>query len=306
MTTRILTLTPNPALDIACTADVVRPTIKIRTRDERYDPGGGGVNVSRVLHALGADTIALMLAGDVTGKEVGELLDAEGVAWQAVEIAGRTRISYTVHAADGGEFRFVPPGPVVRPAEWQALLARLEGEAGEWIVASGSLPPGMPEDFYAQASDIAHRSGRKFALDSSGPALRQAVGHRVDLLKLSLDEMRFLTGHDLPDTAAIETELAALVRNGAARGIAVSLGADGAILASANGLWRRSAIKVEVRSAVGAGDTFLAGMVLALSRGGDEAAALRFATASAAVAVSRYGTARIDADSVWAMEALLR
>jgi 6-phosphofructokinase 2 len=306
MTARIITLTPNPALDIACTADAVRPTIKIRTRDERYDPGGGGVNVSRVLHGLGAETLALMLAGDVTGKEVGELLDAEGVAWQAVQIAGRTRISYTVHAADGSEFRFVPPGPAVQPAEWQALLALLEQRQGNWVVASGSLPPGAPDDFYAQASDIAHRAGRKFALDSSGPALRQAVGHRVEVLKLSLDEMRFLTGHALPDDASIEAELTMLLRNGAARGIAVSLGADGAILATADGLRRRPAVKVEVRSAVGAGDTFLAGMVLAMSRGSDAATALRFATAAAAVAVSRYGTAQIDADSVRAMEATLR
>lgn len=306
MTARIVTLTPNPALDIACTADAVRPTIKIRTRDERYDPGGGGVNVSRVLHALGVDTIALMLAGDVTGKEIGELLDAEGVAWQAVEIAGRTRISYTVHAADGGEFRFVPPGPQVQTAEWQTLLARLVEQEGDWIVASGSMPPGVPDDFYAQASDIAHRAGRKFALDSSGPALRAAVGHRVDLLKLSLDEMRFLTAHDLPDTAAIEAELVALVGHGAARAIAVSLGADGAILASARGVWHRPAVKVVVRSAVGAGDTFLAGMVLSMSRGDDEAEALRFATAAAAVSVSRYGTAQIDAEAVRAMEATLR
>jgi 6-phosphofructokinase 2 len=305
MTTRIVTLTPNPALDIACTADAVRPTIKIRTGNERYDAGGGGVNVSRVLHALGADTLALMLAGDVTGKEIGELLDAEGVAWEAVGIAGRTRISYTVHAADGGEFRFVPPGPSVQAEEWRALLARLEEEAGDWIVASGSLPPGAPEDFYARASDIAHRAGKKFALDSSGPALRAALGHRVDLVKLSLGEMEFLAGRKLPDAGAQEEEARAMLARGAARMIAVSLGADGALLASANGLWRREAVKVEVRSAVGAGDTFLAGMVLSLSQGNGEEEALRFATAAAAVAVSRYGTARIDAEAVRRMEATL-
>ena len=305
MTARIVTLTVNPALDIASTADAVRPTHKIRTRDERYDAGGGGVNVARVLHALGGDVQALLLVGDVTGQLIGELLDAEHVAWRAVPIGGRTRISYTVHEVGGAEYRFVPPGPQVQDAEWRALLDRLGTLDADWIVASGSLPPGVPDDFYARAARDAQANGRKFALDSSGAALRAALGQGVDLLKLSLGELEFLQGHPVPDAAAQEREVTALLKAGAARAIAVSLGGDGALLATADGLWREAAAPVAVRSAVGAGDSFLAGLVLALA--GNESAphALRMGTATAAVAVSQYGTALVRREDVMALYAQL-
>ncbi len=302
MTMPILTLTMNPAADIACTAESVRPTIKMRTGEERIDPGGGGVNVSRVLHGLGCPTRALLLAGDVTGRLVEELLDQQGVPWQSVPIQGRTRISYTVHdRANGNEFRFVPKGPEILPQETAALLDILRATDAEWIIASGSLPPCVPTDFYAQEAAIASARGQKFVLDSSGEPLHAAAaGHGVELIKLSQDELAALVGHDVDTEAAQESSIADLLARQAARIIVVSLGADGAVMGSPEGIHRLPALKVEVRSAVGAGDSFLAGMVMALSRGLSSKQALALGTATGAAAVSNYGTAMVHRADVLA------
>lgn len=147
MAARIVTLTVNPAVDLVCTATGVQPTHKIRTFDERLDPGGGGINVARVIHALGGDALALIMTGDVTGRLVEELLSEAGVCWQAVPIHGRTRISLNVLDQQSGlEYRFVPEGPFIEPHEWHSMLDVLRDLEAEWIVASGSLPRGIPVD----------------------------------------------------------------------------------------------------------------------------------------------------------------
>ena len=217
MVPRIVTLTLNPAIDMASTAPVVRPMHKIRTFDEHVDPGGGGVNVARVIHELGGETLALVLTGDVTGHFLNELLDGAGVPHRSLPIAGRTRVSTTVHdQATGQEYRFVPEGPVVTAPEWQAMLAALEQIEAGWVVASGSLPRGAPDDFYAQAARIAARRGQSFVLDSSGSPLKAALGQGITLLKLSLNELHHLLGRPLADPRAQADEAMALVGRGAA------------------------------------------------------------------------------------------
>ncbi|MFC7688579.1 1-phosphofructokinase family hexose kinase [Paeniroseomonas aquatica] len=147
MAPRILTITLNPTVDVAADAPAVQPVRKIRTTNESFDPGGGGVNVSRVLQALGGETLALVLAGGVTGHLLAELLTEAGLPHRAIPIHGRTRMSHTVHdLAAGLEYRFVPEGPALEAGEWQAALAALENEAADWVVGSGSLPPGAPAD----------------------------------------------------------------------------------------------------------------------------------------------------------------
>ncbi|HTZ69750.1 MAG TPA: 1-phosphofructokinase family hexose kinase [Acetobacteraceae bacterium] len=294
MTNRIVTLTLNPAVDLACTAAAVVPTHKIRTEDERYDPGGGGINVARVLHVLGGETTALIMTGGVTGRLVEQLLDEEGVRWRALPIAGRSRISVTVHDRGSGlEYRFVPPGPTIAAGEWQAALDVLRTVEADWIVASGSLPRGVPVDFYAQSAAIAAARGQHFALDTSGASLRAGVGAGVELLKLSLGELESLVGHAAPDMASRDADITSLLRAGAARMIAVSLGAEGAILATANGIIGLPAPRVAAQSAVGAGDSFLAGLVLGLARGLPNREALALGIASGAAAVAHYGTAQV-------------
>jgi 6-phosphofructokinase 2 len=304
MTARIATLTVNPAVDLACTAATVQPIHKIRTFNERLDPGGGGINVARVVHALGGHALALIMTGGVTGRLVEQLLDEAGVPWQAVPIHDRTRISLNVLDRQSGlEYRFVPEGPLVEPHEWHRLLDVLRDVEAEWIVASGSLARGIPVDFYAQAAAIAAQRGQRFVLDTSREALRAAVGHHgLELLKLSLGELEFLIGREARDAEAQEREVASLIQSGAARMIAVSLGGDGAILGTEDGIIRLPAPPVQAHSAVGAGDAFLGALALGLAWGLAQRHALALAVAAGSAAVVTYGTAQVrqaDVDTLY-------
>lgn len=291
----IVTLTMNPAMDLACTAPAVRPTHKIRTFSERLDPGGGGINVARVIHALDGDVLALILTGGVTGHLVEELLDDAGVRRRSLPIQGRTRITLNAHDSQSGlEYRFVPEGPEVEEKEWRGVLHVIEEIEADWVVASGSLPRGVPVDFYAQAAAIAARRGQKFVLDTSGPALKAAVGHGIELLKMSLGELSSLIGHEPGDLQAQKREVSSLLGSGAARMIAVSLGPDGAILGTSDGIDKQAAPQMQERTAVGAGDSFLAALVLGLARGMPASDALTYGIAAGAVAVTTYGTAQVQ------------
>ena len=255
--------------------------------------------MARVVHELGGDALALIMTGGVTGRLVEELLDEAGVRWQALPVRGRTRISLTVHDRQSGlEYRFVPEGPNVEQDEWNRVLEVLQKVEGEWIVASGSLPRGVPADFYAEAAAIAARRDQKFVLDTSGAALRAAVGHGIELLKLSLGELEFLIGRELHDPQSQEKEVASLIRSGAARMIAVSLGRDGAILWTNEGVSRLPTLKVKECSAVGAGDSFVAGLIVGLARGLSHREALALGISAGAASVMTYGTAQVRRSDV--------
>jgi 6-phosphofructokinase 2 len=292
---RIITLTLNPALDLASSAEAVRPVRKIRTTGDHVDPGGGGINAARVLTALGADALAVIATGGVTGRYVESLLDDAQVPWRAVPIRQRTRISVTVvDRATGLEYRFVPQGPSISDAEWSAVLAVLDEAEGSWLIASGSLPPGAPADAYAQVARIATRRGQRFVLDTSGPPLAAALGCGIELIKPSLGELEAHVGHALREPAEQEAEAISLVRGGAARMVAVTLGPGGAILATLDGVVRLPALPVPLQSAVGAGDAFLAATTLSLARGGMPHEALAWGIAAGAVAIAGMGTARVE------------
>ena len=296
---RVVTLTLNPAVDLACIAPQVRPTHKVRAYDERLDPGGGGINVSRVIHILGGNTLALVMTGGETGQLLAALLDEAGVPWQAIPIRGRNRISVNVHEQQTGlEYRFVPEGPLLQQAEWEAALTLLERVEADWVVASGSLPPGVPADFYVRASAIAARRGQNFALDTSGAGLRAAASGGVTLLKLSLGELEFLVERKLENEGAENAAISGLLQGGSARMIAVSLGTRGAILATRTAITRLPAIAVKALGAVGAGDSFLAALVLGLARGLNERLALAFGMAAGAASVATYGTAQVRREDV--------
>jgi 6-phosphofructokinase 2 len=292
MSPRIITLTLNPTIDVACDAPSVRPVHKVRTFGETYDPGGGGVNVGRVLLELGADVLSVLTAGDITGRMLEELMANSGVSSVIVPIRGRTRISWTVHdLAAGQEFRFVTEGPMLAEQEWQATLDAVDEAEGAWIVASGSLPRGVPGDYYARLARSAAKKGRQVVLDTSGAALRAALSEKLALVKPSLSEFEALVGRPLPDNASQEAAALELIREGVVERIAVTLGADGAMLATAEGVWRLPAMDVPVRGTVGAGDSFVAAMTIALARGYAPPDALAMGVAGGTAAVMNSGTA---------------
>jgi 6-phosphofructokinase 2 len=169
MPRRIVTLTVNPAVDLATTAKSVQPGHKIRTFDERYHRGGGGINVAKVISELGGQSLALFASGGVTGRFVEEMLTTAKVAWQAIPIRNASRICVTVHDQSKGlEYRFVTGGPQLTESDCANILESLREVEADWVVASGSLAPGMPPEFYGRAASIVRGRGAKFALDTPG------------------------------------------------------------------------------------------------------------------------------------------
>ena len=300
----ILTLTLNPAVDIACATAEVVPQHKLRTHGDRMDPGGGGVNVARVLHELGAETLAVILSGGVFGRHLESLIGLEGVACRPVPIAGTTRIAMTVHDERAGqEYRFVAEGPMILPSEIEACLTILDAEDADWLVISGSLPRGVTPDTLAHIVRRAHAAGRRVVVDTSGSALRATLGQGLALIKPSLREFEELVGTKLPTPAAQDEAALRLIRENAVERIAVSLSGDGALLATRAGVVRRPAIPVKAVGTVGAGDSFLAALVLALARDAAPADALAWGHAAGAAAVMATGTARPRRATIEALHA---
>ena len=290
--TAIATLTMNPTIDISYAVDRVFHTHKMRASGEKYAPGGGGINVARVFVRLGGNARCHYLAGGATGAALDGLLDRHQLVRHRIPIAGDTRVATTVlERATGKEYRFTPAGPEVSPGEWQQALALAETADCEWFVASGSLPQGVPADFYARLSAILGRRGIPFVLDTSGEALKAGLaGGGVALVKPSQGELQQFAGRALTTARDLAEAASAIVAAGQARMVAVTMGHEGAVLAHAGGTLFLPALAIEAQSAVGAGDSFLAAMVHALARGDAPVEAFRFGIAAGAAAVLAPGT----------------
>ncbi|WP_448002333.1 1-phosphofructokinase family hexose kinase [Agromyces bauzanensis] len=305
----IVTLTMNPALDVSSSTEEVVPEHKLRCGPSRFDPGGGGVNVSRAIRNLGGSSIAICPLGGPTGQAYRGFLEQEGVVARVVGVAGNTRESFTVdELATGKQFRFVLQGPTLREPEWRACLS-VVGDllpVGGYLVASGSLPPGVPDDFYGLLARICGEHDVRIVVDASGPALEAALDERVFLIKPSLRELAELVGagDTLDENEQVEAARA-VVADGRAEIVALSLGGAGAVLATADGVLRLPTPRVEVRSTVGAGDAFLAGLILRLAEGRTVAEAFRTAVAAGSATAMLAATGLCRAEDVARLEAEL-
>jgi 6-phosphofructokinase 2 len=288
----IVTLTMNPALDIATATDRVVSAHKLRCDAPRYDPGGGGINVARAVHALGGDALAVFPAGGAAGETIKRLLDQQGVGHRAIAIAGLTRESLAVEDRESGkQYRFILPGPEIGSAEQERCLDELAAAvpAAAYIVASGSLPLGVPKDFYRRVAELAKQHGKRLILDTSAAALKQA-GHGIYLLKPSLRELQDLTGRAIRSESEEVEAARELVQQGRSEIVVLSLGARGAVLVSAEETVRFLAIPVQAKGTVGAGDSMLAGIVVRLARGLHLREAVQFGMAAGAAALLGRGT----------------
>lgn len=300
--TPILTLTLNPALDMATTVAELVPGDKLRCAEPVLDPGGGGLNVSRAIRALGGDSLALVALGGLTGDRLAGLIRAEGVTFLALLGPGETRQSLTVtEAATGRQFRFMMPGPTWGAAERARVFTLLAATArpGGLSVISGSQPPGVPADFPAQLAASMPES--RVVLDTSGPALAQAVADPIpglEVLRMDGAEAEGLAGRPLPGLTDTADFARSLVARGVARRIIVARGAEGNLAASDAGCLFAPAPRVKVRSTVGAGDSFVAAFVLALARGQDDGQALAMGSAAAGAAVMTDATGLCRAEDV--------
>jgi len=307
----ILTLTMNPALDVSTSVPFVLPEQKLRCDAPRYEPGGGGINVARAARRLGADVLAWFPAAGPAGDLVQRLLRDEGVPHTAVTTRWWTRENLNVvEGTSGRQFRFCMPGPTLTEAEWRPFIEDdlIPNPAPAFLVASGSLPPGVPVDFYARLAARVRASGTRLVLDTSGEPLARAVEAGVYLLKPSLREFRALTGEPAED----ESALVALAKDVVMRRrwcevLVLSLGAAGALWVSADGGARLAAPAVPVRSTVGAGDSMVAAIVHALVAGRPIGEAVRSGVAAGAAAVLNPGTElchRADVDRLEAQVAV--
>jgi 6-phosphofructokinase 2 len=289
----IVTLTMNPALDIATATNIIEPSRKLRCDVPRYDPGGGGINVARAAQMLGGDALAVFPAGGASGQMIEALLREEGVPNIALAVPGITRESLAVvERRSGKQYRFLLPGPELAAHDQERLLDALaERMASQtrFIVSGGSLPPGVPCDFYRRVAQLAHARGARFALDTSGAALTGA-GTGIFLIKASLRELGQLRGEPVAGDAAVDAAARAVIAEGRCEVLVVSLGADGALLATADGCRRFAAAPVAAIGSVGAGDSMLAGILVALARGWEIAEAVRFGVAAGSAALLRPGT----------------
>lgn len=289
MDKRIVTLTLNPAVDASCSTKRVRPLHKVRTTNERFDAGGGGINVARVVNELGGRSFAVFLAGDKPGDVLQSLVLQAGVLHHRVSISESTRVSHVVYEEESGqEFRFTPEGPTITEGEWHATLDIVELLDFDYLVASGSLPRGVPDDVYARLARHVKARDAKLVLDTSGAALEAALAEGVYLVKPSRGEFAALVGRDLDDPADLEEAARELVASGRVEILTITLGHDGAVLATRDGVRWLYPPEVEAASAVGAGDSFVGGMVHGLSTGEsiDRAFALGVAAGTATVLTS--------------------
>jgi 6-phosphofructokinase 2 len=227
------------------------------------------------------------------GDLLRQLVDAEGLRSIVVPVHGETRENFTaLDETTYDEYRFVLPGPHLRDVDWMACLKALATLKirPDFVCASGSLPPGAPDDFYARVAEIVGSWGVRLALDTSGPALKSALRERLHLIKPNLAEMRELAGAALDDEASAIEACRTLTRLGRAEVVALTLGADGALLVTADAAWRASALPIRPVSSVGAGDSFLGAMVWALASKMSLEDAFRYGVAAGAAALQAHGT----------------
>ncbi|MGI9509884.1 MAG: 1-phosphofructokinase family hexose kinase [Geminicoccaceae bacterium] len=289
----ILTLTLNPSLDVATTFGRVRSTDKLRCVAPKTDPGGGGINVARVMTRLGGAATAIFTAGGPNDQALEELLAAEGIASQQLEIGGSTRQSFNVFdRSTRQQYRFVMPGPELDASDCRRCLDHIRASLDDvdYLVASGSLSPGVPTDFYARIARLSLERGTRLILDTSGEALAAALEEPIFLIKPNARELRALADDPSLDDDGLISFARELVSVGKCQIVALSLGERGAVLITRDQVLAVSSPLVEIQSAVGAGDSFVGALTLSLARREDYGTALRFGVAAGSAALLTPGT----------------
>ncbi len=293
----IVTVTLNPCVDRTLFVDGLKVHDTNRVTRTEMDAGGKGLNLSRVATRLGANTLALGFLGGEAGEYVRLRLAQEGVAERCVTIAAATRTNISVESGDGPPTTLNEPGPPITTEEYQALEAELRRQPadGQWVVFAGSVPPSLPRNVIADLARCAHQAGCQVMVDADGDVMKHALNEPLDFIKPNRSEAERLLGRSLPeikDVAAAARELhQRLLAQGSALGLVViSLGAEGAVMASPRGTWHGLPIPVEARSTIGSGDSMVAGILTALTSGLDESEALRYGLAAGAATAMTSGS----------------
>lgn len=285
----IVTLTVNPTIDKSSFVDTVASEIKLRCAAPKFDAGGGGINVSRAIKKLGGESTAIYTAGGGTGQHLTALLSNEEITTQPIPISGMTRENLTVFEESTGlQFRFGMPGPEI--TEWRACIDACFSQKPDYLVASGSLAPSMPNDFYQQLALRAKENGVKIIVDTSGTALEACAEAGVFLMKPNLRELEVLSGERFQSEEKMIDIAQNLINKGMAEVFVISVGAQGAMLITADEAIKMRPPVVPIRSKVGAGDSMVGGIVWSLAKGDDMTSAVRYGIAAGSAAVMTQGT----------------
>lgn len=301
----VITVTMNPTVDVTTTTTRVEEGRKLRCGEPRFDPGGGGINVARMVRELGGEAVAFFPCGGSTGEMLKDLCGREKLQVEAMPIEGRTRESLKVfEESSEGTFRFLLPGPRLTDRERDAALDRIEDLASgsRFVVLSGSLPPGLAPDFYREAAERASAAGARVALDTSGEALTAAIGPSVCVLKPNHDEAAELAGGEIVEDEARRERLLQRLLGEGIEIVFLTLGKKGVFAARRDGTrLRMRPPEVSRGSPVGAGDSFLGAAIHALSNDAPFEEAARLAVAAAAAAVESEGTSLARRDDILAL-----
>jgi 6-phosphofructokinase 2 len=295
----IVTVTVNPAIDTNTRIDHVLSDKKLRCEKPIHEPGGGGINVSRAIKILGGESAAVFTMGGMNGERLIKLLEEEGVHTSPVKIKDTTRENFSIdETASDKNYRFVMPGPSLDKNEWESIIERIIGfnKKAEFVVISGSLSEGVPEDFYAQVTSCC--KDLKVIIDSSGKPLKRAFDEGVYLIKPNLSELTDLLGEEIEDENKLAEETQKLIKHSGTQYIVLSLGSGGAILIKSDSYKHFRSPTVKIKSKVGAGDSMVAGIVLSLSKGESIEYAVKYGIAAGASAVSTPGTQLCEKKSV--------
>lgn len=287
----IVTLTPNPSLDRTLVVDrLVRGSVN-RARESRLEPGGKGVNVTRALEANRSASIAVFPGGGNNGRLMELLIAEERVTALVVPVRGSIRVNTAIVEPDGTTTKVNEPGTPFSDAENGSLLERTASvlPQASWLAICGSLAPGMPPQFTAQAVRLARDAGVRCAIDASGAALEAGVAAGPDLIKPNRTELAELVGRPLEQISDVRTAAVELVRSGVGA-VVVSLGRDGALAVDADIVVLTRATADKPKSTVGAGDSLLAGMLYTLERAGSLTEALVTGVTWGTAAVQLPGT----------------
>jgi 6-phosphofructokinase 2 len=289
---QIVTLTMNPAVDVSTSVKKMAPFTKMRCAPAHRDPGGGGINVARVLKRFGIEATAIYPAGGATGQLLAGLVERENVRSIVVSTLNDTREDITIFDETTREqFRLVFPGAPLNDIEWRECLGSIARFAPPpaFVVASGSLPAGVPPDFFgsvAQASKV----HSKVIVDTSGAFLKAALEAGVYLIKPNLREFQELAGTNAADELSLVDAGRRLVDRYRIEVIALSMGPDGAILVTRDMALRANGLPIEPVSVSGAGDSFLGAMIWSLVNSDSLETALRYGVAGGSAALLNPGT----------------
>ncbi|MBR4459230.1 MAG: 1-phosphofructokinase [Clostridia bacterium] len=285
----ITTICLNPCFDKTVTVDAMTVGGLHRVRTMRTDPGGKGANVANVLSRLGAPVRCLGLAGEQGAKAYEDLLEKAGVPQGFLHVCGEVRTNLKIVSLDGSEVTEInEPGPMIPEKRLNDLLKVVRENCGgdDFLVLTGSLPPGCADDTYAR---LVRALNVPAVVDASGKSLRASLAARPFLVKPNKAELCEAVGRKLEDLGAVERAARELMAAGA-RHVLVSLGAEGALLVTPDKVWHADGLKVKVSSTVGAGDAMTAGFVAGFVETGDFVEAFRRGVAAGTASVMTDGT----------------